>query len=103
MKYRPRRKPTDFSVFLLVGEDRVSLDVLNVSEKGMRVRQNGVLLIPDDEVFVEIRSRRYPSRVTWSREREAGLEFDQHLPPDFMAMVAPMKASAKKRRYLPEN
>ena len=101
MQYRTPRKPTDFTVYLLVGEDRAALDVLNVGGNGMRVRQNGVLLFPDDEVFVEIRNRRYPSRVTWSQEREAGLVFDPPLPPDILAVVSRTKSSAKKKRYLP--
>lgn len=101
MKYRARRKPTDFEVVLLAGQDRATLDVLNVSDRGMRVSQNGLLLIPDDRVQVEIRNARYSTRVTWSEEREAGLEFEQPLPPDVVALVARSKTSAKKGRFLP--
>lgn len=101
MRYRPRRKPTDFEITLLVGQDRVALDVLNVSDAGMRVRQNGLLLIPEDRVQVEIHKHRYPTRVTWSEEREAGLEFDRPLPPDVLAMVARLKTSAKAGRFVP--
>lgn len=101
MQYRAPRKPTDITVFLLVGEDRAALDVLNMNENGMRVRQNGVLLFPDDEVLVEIRSSRYPARVTWSEEREAGLVFDTRLPPDVLTVASRAKTSAKKKRYLP--
>lgn len=86
---------------MLVGNDRAVMDVLDVSPQGMRVRQNGLLLVPEDVVTVQIHNKNYQSRVTWSKEREAGLSFQQPLPPDVHALVSRSHRSQRKGRFLP--
>ncbi len=100
MKYRERRKPTDFEVVLLTQASRKAVVVKDVSAKGIRIDPGNVHLEIEDDVEVEVRDRRYPSRVSWVKRGEAGLEFDRPLPADVIELVARARKNVKGGRFL---
>ena len=102
MKFRDRRRPTDFEVVLLTEAGQRSVPVLDVSRQGLRIRQDDELVLePEDDVTIQIRERDYPSRVTWTKSGEAGIEFDLPIPQDVHDLIArASQKSQKKRRFL---
>jgi hypothetical protein len=103
MKYRARRRLTSFEVFLSTDDSRRRADILDVTERGARIRLDIRNLEPDTEVAVDIRGRSYPARVVWCKEGEAGIAFKGILPLDtFGAVNRSMRRAAppKKKRFL---
>lgn len=89
MKYRPRRKLTEFDVVLAWETGESTVTVLDVNSAGARVRlMNGTELAEDLAVKMLLRGRGYRATVKWSRSGEAGLVFALPLPPDVLALLA---------------
>ncbi len=97
MKFRGKRSPAEFEIVLHAGNNRAKLTVLDVSLRGIRVRQDALELEAEDDVNVEIQDHLYPSRVTWTKNGEAGLEFDYPIPPDVHALIVAGQTNRKWR------
>ena len=88
MKYRPRRKTTDFPILLLTETGEQRAEVHDISELGVSVRLQGTAMEIGEVVSIELRDRQYGARVVWARKDEAGLTFNRPLPKDIYALVA---------------
>ena len=88
MKYRPRRKATDFPILLLTETGEQRGEVLDINEHGASVRYANTAIEIGELVTVELRGRKYGARVVWAREDEVGLTFTRPLPKDVHALVA---------------
>lgn len=74
--------------------------MLDVSTMGLRVCLTDLEVEPEDPVVVEFRGETYPSRVTWVKANEAGVEFDRPLPPDMHALISRSTKTRKRSRFL---
>ena len=88
MKYRARRKPTDFPVLLLTETGSQQVALLNVTLDGGRVRLNDMAVERDEIVTLKLRDRHFGASVIWTKGNEAGLTFSRKLPPDVFAIVS---------------
>lgn len=103
MKYRARRRLTSFEVFLSTDGGRRRADIVDVTDRGARMRLDIGDLEPDSEVTVDIRGRSYPARVVWCCKGEVGVAFEGLLPLDtFGAVNRSMRRAApiRKKRFL---
>ena len=78
---------TTFEVVLHAdGTTRVA-DIVDVTDRGARVRLEFGNLEPDSTVSMNIRGRAHTARVVWNKKGEAGLEFDRLLPLDVQSTI----------------
>ncbi len=87
MKYRARRRITSFEAFLTSDRGRFRADIVDVTERGVRLRLDIGNLDPDSAVSLDIQGRAYPCRVIWALRGEAGLAFEGPLPLDALGAV----------------
>lgn len=87
MRYRPRRKHTDFSAVLLSDAGPQQVVLRDVSATGMRATGLTGYVAPQAEVQLKIRDRSYDAVVIWARDRSVGLKFNRPLPADLNALV----------------
>ena len=89
MQYRPRRKPTDYSVTLLSDAGETTVLVVNITSDGARVRTDcAQQFMPETPVDVVLRGKRYAANVIWADQGEAGLDFVAPLPKDVLTLIA---------------
>ena len=87
MKFRIRRRRTDFPAVLLTenGEERVVLK--DVSVNGLSATGLTHFVAAEAEVTLVIRQQRYPGKVAWSKDRDIGLALAKPLSPEVMRLV----------------
>ena len=78
---------TTFEVVLQADGSARAADIVDVTDRGARVRLEFGNLEPDSSVSMNIRGQAYTARVVWNKEGEAGLEFDQLLPLDALSAI----------------
>ncbi len=100
MKYRPRRKPTDFELLLVTEDGSQTVSVSDVSENGVRVKISHGIINADKDIFLELRGTRYPTRIAWAKGFELGLQFDKALPADVHALIARNHSAGKGKRFM---
>ncbi len=103
MRYRERRKPTEFEVTLQTSAGDVVAVVLDATAGGARLRTDGVALEPETTLYVKVRGQRHLAAVVWVRDDEAGLTFQHPLPPSVLALLRrdmSVGKGQKKRRFV---
>lgn len=87
MKYRTRRRLTTFEVPLHNewGEFRAS--IVDVTERGARLRLPVGNLAPESPVSLSVRGENIAAHVVWIKEEEVGIAFDSILPIDVLATI----------------
>jgi hypothetical protein len=87
MKFRMRRRRTDFPAILLTenGEERVVLR--DVSPLGLCAAGLTRFVAIEAEVTLIIRLQRFAGKVAWSKDREIGLTLTTPLPGDVLRLV----------------
>ncbi|MDA9865083.1 PilZ domain-containing protein [bacterium] len=88
MKYRQRRKPTDFPVVLLTTTGEQNCEISDVSEHGASLRHEDIEITAGELVSVKLRGREFGARVVWSHADEVGLAFTRPLPKDVYGLLA---------------
>lgn len=103
MKYRTRRRPTDFETKLETQLGPRRACIVDATDEGIQVQLEMGNLDIGDLVDIVVNDRRYPATTIWAKEGNAGLKFDTILPPSIFALIA-RQASAnrngKHKRFL---
>lgn len=101
MQFRTRRKPTDFDVILLNDDSEQNARVVDVNAQGVRVRADASAYQVEDEVYLQLRGKKYATRVAWAEGKEIGLHFDHALPEDIQTLMArDLTQKPKRKRFL---
>lgn len=103
MKYRTRRRMTDFEVALHADGFTRAANIVDITERGARIRLEFGNLVPDTLVSMDVRGQTFEAEVVWNKEGEAGLEFKALLPLDVLAAInrnLRRIPEPKKKRFL---
>lgn len=104
MKYRARRRVTTFDVVLHADGCARAAEIVDVTDRGARIRLEFGNLEPGSVVSMDIRGQSYGAKVIWNKEGESGLAFDGLLPLDAIAAInrsLRRVPAPRKRRFLP--
>ena len=88
MKYRPRRRPTEFDAVLFAESGRFPVKLRNVGSDGVRVTGLEGLVFPDSNVTLEVHGKRLPGRICWVDQHTAGVKFNAPMPKDIATLIA---------------
>lgn len=88
MRYRPRRRPTEFDAVLLAESGRYPVKLRNVGPDGVRVTEIDGLVFPDSDVTLEVHGKRLSGRVCWVDQHTAGVKLTTPLPKDLATLIA---------------
>ena len=103
MQFRSRRRPTSFEVILYADKGRINASIVDITDKGARLRLENGTLAAETQVVLAIRGQDYTAQVVWQRGAEAGVKFDKILTLDVLAAISRSLHRAtptKKRRFL---
>lgn len=87
MFYRPRRRPSTMKAAIQASGREMSVDVLDVSEVGMRLEVRGSFSEGQSATIVTPRMR-LPCIVIWARGAEIGVKLDQKLSSSQMTELS---------------
>ena len=88
MKYRSRRKPTDYEALLCAESGDFPVTVQNVSAQGVNVIGLGGIVFPDSDVLLIVQHQRFPGRISWVHEDVAGVKLKAPLPPKIATLLS---------------
>ena len=88
MMYRARRRATSFDVFVQTDDGKRQASIVDITDKGARLRMETGDLENGAAVKVALRGKDHGALVVWTKEGEAGVAFDQLLPPDVLSAVS---------------
>ncbi len=87
MKFRTRRRPTDFAIVLIAESGEYDVFLRDVSETGIKVSGIGRYVYPDAEIQLVIRKQRLPGRIKWVDQDVAGIELTSPFPSEIADLV----------------
>ena len=103
MKYRVRRRLTSFDVNIEVDDSISQAEIVDVTDKGARVRIEGDDMEPGAQVTIDLHGKGRSAKVVWCKKGEVGIAFDEFLPLDVLAAVnrtLHRPKIEKKKRFL---
>ena len=87
MKFRMRRRRTDFPAVLRTESGVERVVVKDVAAKGLSATGLTHFVAAEAEVTLVIRQQRYPGKVAWSRDRDIGFALAKPLSAEVMRLV----------------
>ncbi|MEL7152104.1 MAG: PilZ domain-containing protein [Pseudomonadota bacterium] len=87
MKYRTRRRMTQFEVTLHADGCPHSATILDVTERGARMRLGSGNLAPGTLVSMGIHGQTFEADVVWNKDSDIGVAFEGVLPLDVLAAI----------------
>ncbi len=100
MQYRERRELTEFDGVLETEYGKHTVQVQDVTPKGLRLRGLNVLLRKPEATLV-IKNHRLRGFIRWGKGEDVGFELDQPLSPHLRAIILRrMRSPAGKRARL---
>lgn len=103
MQFRSRRRATNFDVILITDEGKCAVEIVDITERGARLRLECGQLDSEQPVTLAIRGKNYSARVVWQKIGEAGIEFDALLSLETLSAInRTLRRSTpeKKKRFL---
>lgn len=101
MKFRSRRRPTDFDAVLIAESGEHSVSLRNISPDGVKVTGLGGYLYPEAEVKLVVHGRPLPGRVCWVDQDTAGVKLKSPMPKDLLTRVARATGGGQAYRFSP--
>ena len=87
MKYRPRRKPTEFTAQLVIESGTFPVTITDATETGVKVRGLGGYVFPDADAELVVQDQRYPGSIKWVDGDVVGLGIKRPLPVRVLELV----------------
>ena len=87
MKFRTRRRPTDFEIKLIAESGEYYVLLRDVSDTGIKVSGIGGYVYPDADIEIVIRRQRVPGRIKWVDRDVAGIELTSPLASEIAELV----------------
>jgi len=87
MKYRTRRRMTQFEVTLHADGCTRSATIVDVTERGARMRLGSGNLARGTLVSMGIHGQTFEANVVWNKDRDIGVAFKGLLPLDVLAAI----------------
>ncbi len=88
MMYRARRRATSFEVFVQTKDGKRQASIVDITDKGARLRLDAGDLEKGAAVKVALRGKDHEALVVWTKEGEAGVAFERLLPLDVLSAVS---------------
>ena len=88
MKYRPRRRPTEFDAVLIAESGDYDVKLRNVASNGVKVTGLKGYVCPEAEVKLIVRGRRLSGLVSWVDQDTAGVRLKMPLPKELVNLIA---------------
>ena len=87
MKYRPRRKPTDFDATLVTEGGQFPVTLRDATPEGVRASGMEGYVWPEAEVQLVVRNRNLPGQISWKDGHTVGIKLDRPLPKDLLTLI----------------
>ncbi|MEM7718733.1 MAG: PilZ domain-containing protein [Pseudomonadota bacterium] len=87
MQFRTRRRKTNFEVLIDSHGGELRATIVDVTERGGRLRLLTGHLAPNNSIALKIRGEDIAAQVVWAKAGEVGIAFDQILPLDVLATI----------------
>lgn len=87
MKYRQRRKPTDYDAVLSAESGDYPVTLRDVTAEGVKVAGVGGYIYPEGEIHLVVRNQRLPGWISWVDNGVAGVRLKNPLPRDIETLI----------------
>lgn len=87
MEFRSCRKPTAFDLVLLDDTSEQVAQLIDAGDQRVHLRADASRYQVEDDILLQFRGKKYPTRVAWAKGNELSLRFDQTLPEEIQALI----------------
>lgn len=87
MKYRQRRRPTDFDAVLSAESGEYAVKLRDLTPDGVKVAGLKGYVYPEAEISLIVRNQRLPGWISWVNEDVAGVRLKDPLPSNLETLI----------------
>ena len=87
MKYRARRKPTDFQAVLVTEGGDYTVTLRDATPEGVRIDGVAGYVSTEAKVSLVIRNKRLPGMISWANGDTVGVKLDHPLTKDMLTLI----------------